>query len=114
MTEATQNIDLGSNLGEPTPKRAPRAKAAAPAATVGMPETVSIILEENDDIPPTGLFIGHNGIGYLLRCNERISVPKHVLNVLDDAVMSMPRMDPQSQQVIGYNERRRYPYKVVQ
>lgn len=82
-------------------------------AAEGMPKRSWIILEENDDIPPTGLFIGHNGTGYLLRPGEPVSVPDHVLGVLDDAVMSAPVVDPNSLKVIGSRDRRRYNYRKV-
>ena len=80
---------------------------------VGMPDTVKIILEENQDIPPTGLFLGHNGRGYLIVPGEVVDVPKHILEILDHAVMSTPQIDPSTKQVIGYRERMRYPYRLV-
>ena len=79
----------------------------------GMPERIWIMLEENDDIPPTGLFIGHNGTGYLLRAGEPVPVPAHLLNVLDDAIASYPVTNPATGQVSGYRERRRYNYRRV-
>lgn len=100
---------LGDNLNDGT--ETPKIRKAK--ATVGMPETVKIILEENDDIPPTGLFVGVNGKGYLIRAGEPVNVPKTVLEILDHAVMSSPQLDPGTKQVLGYRERMRYPYRLV-
>jgi hypothetical protein len=79
----------------------------------GMPDTVKIVLEENDDIPPTGLFLGHNGKGFLIRPGEPVDVPRHILDILDNAVMSTPQTDPTTRQVIGHRDRMRYPYRIV-
>jgi hypothetical protein len=97
--------DLGSNLTAETPKvvRKP----------VGAPATVKIMVEENDDIPPTGLFVGLNGRGYLIRPGEEVEVPAGVVEVLTNAVMSVPQVDPQTRQVVGYRERMRYPFRRV-
>lgn len=95
--------ELGSNLDSPAPKTAP----------VGMPERVWIILEENDEIPPTGLFLSHNDSPFLIRTGEPLAVPEKVLGILDDAVMSMPMIDPVSRRVVGYRDRMRYPYRRV-
>jgi hypothetical protein len=80
---------------------------------VGMPDTVRIILEENQDIPPTGLFLSHNGRAYMIVPGEPVDIPRHVLEILDNAVMSTPQTDPGTKQVIGYRERMRYPYRLV-
>lgn len=99
---------------KPAPKsRAkPKAKAAAPASPAKKPRT-KIVLEENDNIPPSGLFIGHNGKGYLLKPGEEASVPDEVLNILKDAIISVPVVDPKTAQVVGYRNRMRYPYRNV-
>lgn len=76
-------------------------------------DTLRIVVEENDDIPPTGLFLGHNGRGYLIRPGEPVDVPQHIVEILDHAVMSSPQIDPSTKQVIGYRERMKYPYRVV-
>ena len=76
-------------------------------------DTMRIILEENDDIPPTGLFLGHNGKGYLITPGVPVDVPMHIIEILDHAVMSAPQIDPSTKQVIGYRERMKYPYRVV-
>lgn len=109
--------ELGTNLDEPVSAPAPkvqRAKAAPAAATVpavGMPKTTRIQLEESVDIPPNGLFIGHNGRGYLLKAGEPVDVPDFLLNILNDAMVLAPQVDPTTKQVIGYRERLRYPYR---
>ncbi len=105
--------DLGTNLQNDTaiPKAVRKPRAAISAE--GGAKTVRIVLEEADHIPPTGLFVGHNGRGYLLRAGEEMDVPEAVLNVLNDAVMSTPIQDTSSGQVLGYRDRRRYNYRLV-
>src|SRR5690348_2508867 len=97
---------LGSNLG-PAPE--PKARKAK-----GMPDRVWIQLEENEEIPPTGLFIGHNGTGYLLEPSKPLHVPLHVLEKLDHAVITVPVVDPTTKRVIGHRERMRFPYRRVE
>lgn len=80
---------------------------------VGLPTTVRIILEENENIPPTGLFVGDNGRGYLIRAGEEVDVPLGVLEILKQAVTAVPQVDPQSLQVIGYRNKMMYSYRVV-
>ena len=113
--------DLGANLAEdfeaapaagPPPKVTRGAKAAPKAASV-VSDKVTLVLEENENIPPTGLFVGLNGRGYLIRPGDEVTVPRGVMNVLNDAVMSMPQMDPQTQQVLGYRDRMRYPFRLI-
>jgi len=77
------------------------------------PPTRRIILEENDLIPPTGLFVGDNGVGYLLCAGEEMDVPLGVLEILSNAKTSVPQVDPQSLQVLGYREKLMYPYRIV-
>ena len=80
---------------------------------VGMPDTVKIILEESEHIPPTGLFLGHNGDSFILMPGVPANIPRKLLTVLDDAVMSSPITEPGTQNVIGYRDRMKYPYRLV-
>ena|SRR5215469_6716855 len=73
-----------------------------------------IILEEDPGIPPTGLFIGGNGKTYMLMAGVEASVPQEVISVLNDAVISVPTIDPSTQRVIGYRSRLRFPYRRVE
>ena len=102
---------LGVNIETAPAPKAPRAKAAVPIA--GLPKTIKIILEENDNIPPTGLFLGVNGKGYMLRPGIEVNIPYSVKEVLDHAVMSTPQIDPQTNKIVGYRDRMKYPYRTV-
>lgn len=72
---------------------------------------VKVVLEENDEIPPSGLFIGVNDRAYLLQPGMEAEVPLGVIDVLENAVMATPRIDPQTRRVVGYKERLRYPFR---
>lgn len=97
--------ELGSNLGDPP--------AAAKTQAKGMTERTWIQLEENDEIPPTGQFFGHNGDSYLLKPGEPAHVPNKIIEILDHAVTSSPVVDPVTKQVIGHRDRMRFPYRRV-
>ena len=76
-------------------------------------DRIKIILEENDDIPPTGLFLAVNGVSYLIKAGSEVEVPPHVVEVLQNAITSMPSVDPQTGQVLGFRDRMRYPFRIV-
>lgn len=97
--------ELGSNIGDDADVKVIKRK------TVEKPKTVRLQLEENDEIPPTGLFVGLNGRGYLIRAGEEVEVPYGVAEILENAVTSVPQLDPQTKQVVGYRDRMRYPFR---
>lgn len=74
---------------------------------------VKIVLEEDPGIPPTGLYISANGRPYLLMPGVEAEVPPEVVSVLNDAVTSVPVIDPQTQRVNGYRPRLRFPYRRI-
>lgn len=111
---------IGEDFVDPTDAAVKAAKGVKPTkvdasptqiAATGMPRRIKIWLEENDDIPPTGLPLGHNGTSYIICPGEPVEVPEFLLEVLDHAVMAMPVKDPQTQRVVGYRDRLRYPYR---
>jgi hypothetical protein len=71
------------------------------------------VLEENENIPPTGQFFSHNGRTFVLRPGDEADVPECILGVLNDAVQSVPQIDQFTKQVIGYRNKLRFPYRVV-
>lgn len=73
---------------------------------------VRILLEENDNIPPTGQFFGVQGVGYVLRPGEAADVPMSLVNILNTAVMAVPVVDS-GQRIVGYRDRLRFPYRLV-
>lgn len=74
--------------------------------------TLRIMLEENEDIPPSGQFIGHNGNSYFLCPGAWVDVPLPLLEILDNAITSTPVVNPQTRQIIGHRPKLRYPYRI--
>jgi hypothetical protein len=111
MTTVDADAELGSNLeAEPIRKKGRPRQMKVSDGTTGK---VRIVLEENDAIPPTGLFLAHNGKTFLLRPGEEVNVPEYLIQILDHAVMSTPVVDQDSGQVTGYRDRMRYPYRII-
>ena len=120
--------DLGDLLAtdDDVPMLKPRSKAAAavaeatptafltPEERIKKERRVRIVLEENENIPPTGQFISADGVAFMLRPGEPADVPISVCHVLDLAIQSTPHIDPSTKQVVGYRSRKRFPYTVVQ
>ena len=73
---------------------------------------VKIRLEQNKEIPPTGQFIGVNGVGYLLVAGVEVEVPEFLLDALDAAVESVPMFDERGN-ITGYQNKSRFPYQIV-
>jgi hypothetical protein len=75
-------------------------------------ERIEIQLEENEEIPPGGQFIGVNGEGYLLRPGQPAKVSLGIIEALNCMVMSVPVLD-ENQSVTGYRDRLRFPYRIL-
>ena len=103
--------DLGDNLspqkGEPAPLR--QGKNMGPKHIAS--KTRRIMIEENDTIPPTGLFVGINGYSYLIKAGVVIDCPLAVIEVLNNAVITVPVVDPDTLKITGNRERLRFSYR---
>ena len=84
---------------------------AAASPTVS-DERVWITLEDNPDIPPRGQFFGINGAGFILRPGQRAFVPRGIVDILDNAVVMVPRVNPDTLRIDGWVEKLRYPYRI--
>jgi len=108
-TEQNNGVQQASS-GSTEPKK-PAAKKPA-AKKKEEVKKVRIKLAHNKDIPPSGLHIGHNGRGYLLKPGHEVDVPEFLLDVLDNAVATRPTTD-QSGRVQGYEEQPRFMYTII-
>jgi hypothetical protein len=115
MSDLNNLIDDDEDAGVPALK--PRSKAKAKATAPKGEKMVTIHLEENENIPPTGQFIqygaGHALRTFMLRPGEDVAVPEAILHILDQAVQDVPQIDPTTKQVVGYRKKLRFPYRVV-
>lgn len=100
--------ELQSNLGVPAHK----SEKVAPTG-MARGDRVKIILEENDNIPPNGQYFGINGKGYLLRPGEEVLVPRGIIDILDNAVMTSTITNPSTGRIIGTRDRLRFPYRLM-
>jgi hypothetical protein len=98
---------LGSNIEEDFHEK------PAPVASRPKPKTVRIILDDNENIPPTGQFFGLNGQSFLLKANVEADVPIGIIDILDNAVESKAIIDPLTRRVVGHTQKRRYSYQRV-
>jgi hypothetical protein len=110
MNDDTGLDELESNLLDIEPAKAPKKKAAPEAIAKN---TIKILLEESDEIPPNGLFLQHNGRPYLLRTGMEVDIPLFLKEILDHAVITVPQVDPTTKQVTGWRSRQKYAYRVI-
>lgn len=103
--------DAGSNLSEPinSPKQD---KAPATAKAHAQPR-VRIVLEDSENIGPSGQFFGADGVGYMITPGEEVEVPQSIINILDTAIMSVPIKASGTDTVVGYKDRLRFPYRII-
>ncbi len=105
-------VEPVATVTRPVPREFTGVMSESAKAATGVKYT-RIILEENSDIPPTGLFVSHNGRPYMIVPGEEVDVPDFVLSVLKDAVMSAPIVDNRTQKVLGYRSRSKFPFRLV-
>lgn len=111
MSEPTQNTvtDEIADVAAPTDKKAPT-RGAAKKPKVESEETLyEITLHDSDEIPPNGQFIGLNGKQYLLKPGVRTAVPRGVLDILNNAVHSVPERD-ETMRIIRWRDAPRLPF----
>lgn len=98
--------ELGSNVPATEPVK-------PTVSTVLKEKTVRIILDENDNIPPPGLFIGLNGRTFMVKPGHEVDVPIGVVEILDNAIEQRPVISPLTRQCTGWTKRRRYGYQRI-
>ena len=76
-------------------------------------KTTRIIVDQTEAIPPSGLFVAHNGRTFMIQAGVEVDVPNFIIQLLNDAVMTQAVTDPETHRVIGHRNRLRFPYRVV-
>jgi hypothetical protein len=90
----------------------PAAKTIVPPQSLTDGKVV-IQIEDNENIPPGGQFVGVNGYGYLIKTGMEIPVPVGVCDVLDNAVEIVAVKNPDTLQIVSYRTRKRFPYRII-
>lgn len=72
-----------------------------------------VVIDESPEIPPTGLFVQINGDSYMIRAGEEVTVPDFLLDHLDNCIVGQPVVDPMTARVVGYRERKRITYQML-
>jgi hypothetical protein len=112
---------FGGSLEKPAPSTArpgPEVKKSAPRkpapAKTDVPkvEYIRVKLAHSKEIPPGGLYLGHNGKGYLLKPGVEADVPDFLLDVLDNAVMAKPVTGPNGQ-IESWEDQPRFMYSII-
>lgn len=115
MAKLGDNLSITPQQGRvPNPQKNSGFSGAPPSAVpIKGVNTVRIVLEDSSDIPPTGLFLGHNGNSYMIRTGVEVNCPQPLLDILDDAVTTVPIIDPHTQRIVGSRQKQRFPYRIV-
>lgn len=108
----------GAKGGSLKGEKSTRAKGAAKKKGVAVqatedPDSTWIILDENDDIPPSGLPLSVNGEAIMILPSVPVKVPNRYIEVLDNAVIAKPVIDPVTRQPIDWRPQPRFPYRRV-
>lgn len=113
---AEENAELGSNLFDeqsaPPAAKAKRSGKNAEKDADWYNQRTWIMVEENPEIPLTGLPISHNGDVVLLMPGEPVHLQNKYIEILDHAVISVPQLDG-AKRVVGSRQRHRFPYRKV-
>lgn len=87
--------------------------APAQAAKGKVKEQLYIIeVSLGADGEPVKQFVGANGRDFLITRGVPVKVPKAVLDVLDNAIVGVPEVDPNDNTKTIVVERKRFPYTV--
>ena len=113
LLEDEPNVDTKPKPGKKPMIRKTAAEVEADTIQNVKRDYVRIILEESEEIPPIGAYVGVNGKGYLIKPGVEVDVPMEVLEVLNNAVQSTPIINEQTRQIEGWRERLRYSYRLV-
>jgi hypothetical protein len=112
---ASEDGDMTGNLEIPGEGPVPGAVISRKRAMSGkaLKAYVRIMLEENENSPPSGVMVGVNGRVYCIQPGVEVDVPQSVLEILDHAVMEKPVLNPGTKQIVGTRIEKRHPYQYI-
>lgn len=105
-------MSAASKLGTNTAPVVQKAEAPEKVAVVTPPKRITIILDENENIPPSGQFFGINGASYMLKPGVAVPVPEGILDILEAAVISVPVLEG-GRMTGRFRNRHRFPFQIV-
>jgi hypothetical protein len=107
-------VDLGNNLSPQDGAPPPARRQGKNMGPLRGQKTQRIMVEESSEIPPTGLFVGVNGYGYMIKPGVVIDAPMAVIEVLNNAIITVPIVNPDTLQITGTRSRRRFSYRSME
>ena len=110
MSEPTQNDQTAEVTdGAEVVDKKPSSRSGTAKKSKAEETLYEITLHDSDEIPPNGQFIGLNGKQYLLKPGVRTAVPRGVLDILNNAVHSVPERD-ETMRIIRWRDAPRLPF----
>ena len=113
-SELTMDLDEGEEF-IPAPTR--KTRVAKPRVE----KLTRIILEDSDEIPPGGQYFSIMGEkdgkpfsrNWMIQSGAEFEAPEELIGLLNNSIVSIPVVNPNTKQVIGYRDRQRFPYRVL-
>lgn len=109
--EPVVNKDMGRPTGKPMGKKPPATKPVEKVAVAKVVSDRVVIVLDDPGSGNVSQFIGLNGVGFQIKFNEEVEVPRALLNVLDELITT--RSIPLDEGGIVERSHKRFPYRII-